>query len=185
MKIITSAAALAALTMSVGALAETEKRMEVHVAHDGAGLHEAVEVRLDSKSMGFDLEEMQVGETRSVVDESGRTILITRQEDGYNFNVDGKSIDIPEVDSSYATWVGDENIDVEVHDTAAHSMAMIDGSDDIIIISGTTLDDSTKDSIRAVLQSAGHSEEVKFIDGGEHDGERHVKVIKKRVARTR
>ncbi len=49
------------------------------------------------------------------------------------------------------------------------------------LISGTPLDASTKDSIRAVLQSAGHDVEVQFMDSGAHNGERHVRVIKKQV----
>ena len=184
MKKTSLVAAFATLFVAAAAYAGPEKRMEIHVAHDGDGTHESMEVRLDSSTMDFDLADLQIGETRSVVDESGRTILITRQEDGYEFDIDGKKIDLPDVHSNYTHWSGDETTDVEIVGGGTHGIMMADASDGIFIISGDTLDESTKDSIRAVLQSAGHDTEVKFFDGGGHGGERHVKVIKKRVAHT-
>ncbi|MBT8078560.1 MAG: hypothetical protein KJO31_08270 [Gammaproteobacteria bacterium] len=177
-------AALAALTTLAGAaIAEPGKRMEIRVLHDGEGPHEPIELRLDSSTMDFNLDELQIGETRSVVDEAGRTILITRQEDGYEFDVAGRKINLPESHGSYAHWSGNETTEIEIMGDGTHDMFTADAADGIFIVSGETLDQSTKDSIRAVLQSAGHDAEVKFFDGGGHGGTRQVKVIKKRVTR--
>ncbi len=172
------------MVFAAAALAEPEKRIEIRLATDTDGAHEATEIRLSGAEMDFDLHDMQIGENRSVVDESGRTILITRQEDGYDFNVDGKTIEVPSLHGDYSTWVSNDmtDVDVEVHATGAHQMMMMgDDADGIFIISGKPLDASTQASIRAVLQSAGHDTEVQFIDGGHTSGERHVKVIKKTV----
>lgn len=43
--------------------------------------------------------------------------------------------------------------------------------DDITIISGKTLADSTKEAIRSVLESAGHASEVRFLDQGDVNGQ--------------
>jgi len=180
MKKITSLIALTAMFVGATTLAETEKQMKIHVATDGVG-HEATEIRLSGADMDFDLQDMQVGETRSVVDESGRSVLITRQEDGFEFNIDGKVINMPDMHGEFATLVNHEIEDGEVHKMRAHKMVMADGDNDIMIVSGTPLDSSTQDSIRAVLQSAGHDADVKFIDGGAGGGEHQVKVIRKQV----
>lgn len=185
MKKTSLVAAVAVLTTLAGAaIAEPEKRMEIRVLHDDAGTHEPIELRLDSSIMDFDLGELQIGETRSVVDDSGRTILITRQEDGYEFDVDGRKINLPESHGTHAHWTGKETTEVEIMGDAAHGIVTADARDGIFIVSGETLDQSTKDSIRAVLQSAGHDAEVRFFDGGGHGDTRQVKVIKKRVTRT-
>jgi len=36
---------------------------------------------------------MQVGDNRSVVDKNGRSILVTRAEENFSFDIDGKTID--------------------------------------------------------------------------------------------
>ena len=183
MKKLTSFVASFALLISAAAMAEPENRVEIMLATDGDGTHEATEIHLSGAAMDFDLDEMQVGENRSVIDESGRTILITRQEDGYEFNVDGKKIQMPAMHGNYTHWVSEDasEIDVEVQSIGGHGMIMGGSNDDILIISGTALDTSTQDSIRAVLQSAGHDTEVQFIDGSHGGGEHHVNVIKKQI----
>ena len=180
MKTATYMVALATAIFGAAALAETEKRVEVRIASDD---EQVTEVRLSGAEMDFDLQEMQIGESRSVVDQSGRTVLITRKEDGYEFDVDGKKVDVPLLDGDYAHWVAGDELHVQDHDTDLHKIVTDDSSDEILIISGAALDSSTQESIRAVLASAGHESEVRFIDGGHGDGERHVKVIRKRVVR--
>jgi hypothetical protein len=189
MKKLTYVAALTAILFGAAALAESENRVEIRVATDNDGTHEATEIHLAGAAMDFDMHEMQVGESRSVIDEAGRSIMITRLEDGFEFNVDGKKIEVPAMNGNFMHMVSNETADVEMlalgdHDmvmSGGHSMTMVDADDGIFIISGATLDASTKESIRAVLQSAGHDVEVQFMDSGAHNGERHVKVIKKQV----
>lgn len=63
---------------------------------------------------------MQVGETQSIVDESGRSVLITREEQGFKFEVDGKTVILPEMGAAgeYMTFIDGSDItadfDVEI-----------------------------------------------------------------------
>ena len=51
----------------------------------------------------------------------------------------------------------------------------------VTIISGKTLDASTQESIKAVLQSVGRDDEVIFIDGSSGSDGKHVRVIRKKI----
>ena len=51
-----------------------------------------------------------------------------------------------------------------------------------VIITGTALDEATRQAIEAALQSSGHAGDVTYIDReSTHDGEHRVKVIRKHV----
>lgn len=142
------------------------------VSDDGDG---ETQLTLDTDELGFSLRDMQVGENRSVVDKEGRTILITRKEDSYAFDVDGKTIDMPLFG---AHGEHHKNVDVRViHDGMPHK-AMMDGKG-VVIISGKEIDGATQEIIRNALTAAGH-EEVHFADrhkGGPHQ----VRVVKEVV----
>ena len=73
--------AVASLMPAGIAMAEKDMEMEIKIAIDDGSDGELVFLNLDSENMGFALHDMQVGEIQSVVDESGRSILITREED--------------------------------------------------------------------------------------------------------
>lgn len=143
-----------------------------------------IHFELDSADIGFDMHEMQVGENRSVVDKEGRSILVTRTEKGFTFDVDGETIEMPAFgDHDGANvWVskGDFTSDVDVHvmhdDMDSVVSAHMDG---VMIFSGKEIDDATKQVIRTALESAGH-EDVRFA-GGDEDGPHQVHVIKKIV----
>lgn len=57
-------------------------KMKIKIAGDGAGVE------------SFDIGELEVGETHQLFTEEGKEVNITRDEDGYTVNVDGKDIDI-------------------------------------------------------------------------------------------
>lgn len=165
-------------------------------AYSGEQLHHNVEVvvvgtddggetrlELNSEDLGFDLHDMQVGENQSIVDKEGRAVLITRTEEGYSFEVDGKTIEMPAFDDmdGAKVWFSDDdhtaNIDVRVmHDgMSAKSMGM----EGVMIFSGKEIDAATQQVIRTALESAGHSD-VSFA-GGDEGGPHQVHVIKKVV----
>lgn len=153
----------------------------VVVGDDVAG---ETRLTLDSDNLGFNLHDMQVGENRAIVDKEGRSILITRGEDSYSFDVDGKTIEMPLFDSheSMALWAphGDHtsNVDVRVmHDGMAPNV-MID-DEGVMIFSGKEIDEATQQIIRTALESAGH-ENVHFA-GGDEGAPHQVRVIKKVV----
>ena len=93
------AKSIAALTLafaiSVAAIAgEKEKEHIVLKIDDGSG---PVTVDFDSDETGFTMDELQLGESRTWVDENGSTTIVTRTEDGIEFNVDGEKINIDDL----------------------------------------------------------------------------------------
>ena len=163
---------IASLLISAAALAGEEHRMKIEIAVDDGGGTPTV-IRLDGDDMGFELDDLQEGESRSVVDNSGKMVLVTRTADGFVFDVDGRKIEIPGMHEDHALRMTDDveeerNIDVRV--VKQINIKGDANRDDVTIISGKVLDDSTKEAIRSVLISAGHAGEVKFLDGSELHG---------------
>ena len=172
-------------------------KMEIKVvADDGDG---ETRIVLDSDDMDFNMHEMQVGENQSIVDKSGRPVLITRTEEGFTLDVDGKTVDLPAFEgrSDHASWVGDvefapdADVDVIVMRDGevgrSHSIAMTKAmaphammkSEGVMIISDKEIDEATQQMIRNALEAAGH-ESVHFAGG--HDGGPHeVRVVTKVV----
>lgn len=170
--------------MAAPVTAQVEQEHEMKIVVAGAMEDEPTSIHwIGNGDPGFNMHGMQVGETQSIVDESGRTVLITRQEEGFKFEVDGKTIMIPEMTQrgQYVTLADGPNMaadfDVEVitEDFTAH-----DGNT-VTIISSEPLDTSTQESIKAVLQSAGRDDKVTFVDSGGDTETRQVKVIRKIV----
>jgi hypothetical protein len=185
MKLRNIAFVIATLGLAAAALAGEDVKTKIVIAvvdSDGDG-----EVRFDlnSDDLGFDLHDMQEGENRSIVDESGRTILITREADGFSFDVDGKTIKMPLFDGGHhgSVWIdGDDvgNIDVHVMRDAHFGTAGV--MDGITIISGKPIDEATQQAIESLLESSGHGDGVRFIDSDRaHGGIHKIKVIKKKV----
>lgn len=142
-------------------------------------------IELDSDDLGFNLHEMQVGENRSIVDKEGRSILITRGEENFSFEVDGKTIDMPlfgghdgaNVWVSKGEFAPDFDVDVRVMHEGMAPMAM--GLEGVMIVSEKEIDEATQQIIRTALESTGH-ENVHFA-GGHEGGPHRVHVISKVV----
>jgi hypothetical protein len=67
----------AMLGIACSGYAGEEAKHVIAIDFVGEGDTDKVSLKLNSEDLGFELDEMQVGETRSVVDETGRAILIT------------------------------------------------------------------------------------------------------------
>jgi hypothetical protein len=142
-------------------------------------------IELDSDDLDFDLADMQVGENQSVIDKDGRSVLITRVQDGFTFDVNGKTITMPAIDQlgGGQLWIDGGDVDSDV-DVRVMRSGMSDQSmslDGVMIISSEEIDAATQSVIRAALESAGHSD-VSFAAG--RDGQHQVHVIKKVVRNT-
>ncbi len=177
------AVSVAAIGLFGVAVAQDQTRVQIEVISDDAD-HEAVRIDLDSDEMGFNLHDMQEGENRSIVDKDGRTILVTRNADGYSFDVDGKTIDMPLMTGGrhgvvIAGTEHGEDVDVRVmkHRGVAKS-AHMDGT---MIMTGKPVDEATQQAIRSLLESAGHDGEVRFVDRESIHEEHQVHVIEERV----
>ncbi len=174
--------ALASLLFAAVAMAGENIEMKVEISVDDGSGNEPIFLSLDSDTMGFALHDMQEGEIQSVVDETGRSILITREADGIRFEVDGKTINMPLPGTdSEVIWIDDgnfEDIDIQVHRLGGFVDS--DNSNGVTIISGKTIDDVTKQGIRSLLLSSGYDDGVEFIDGGMKDEGMHKTVVIKR-----
>lgn len=163
---------IASLLIAVAALADEEHKMKIEIAVDDGG-NAPTMIRLDGDDLGFNLQDLQVGESRSVVDSSGQSVFITRTTDGFVFDVDGKKIEVPGIHDGHAGQVlpgVDRDRDIDVRVVKQIEVKSDADPDDITIISGKELDDSTKEAIRSVLTSAGHAGEIMFLDRSELHG---------------
>jgi hypothetical protein len=95
MNLKTNISLLVALGLTSAAIAGDEISTRVTIAMVDDESAEELRLELDSDQLGFDLHDMQEGESRSIVDQSGRNILITRKAEGFTFDVDGKFIKMP------------------------------------------------------------------------------------------
>ena len=86
------------VVVSLAAMASEQRRMhvEIEIADDGDAVHA---FSFDSDQAGFDLEQMEIGESQTITDASGTAALVTRTEDGFQFDVDGKKIEVEDIDS--------------------------------------------------------------------------------------
>lgn len=194
-------------------LAETAERHAFKIAIDDGSPDGQLFVNLDDES-GIDLGAMQVGESQSIVDAAGNTVLVTRTESGFDLNVDGRSITIPDftaaeqiflhdVDDDFADIdidFADVQVDVDeaihiAHAAEAQGVLVMNGeiadaSDDITIVSEAGIDTATREAVRAALQAGGYDADVTFIDtdsatSTSKDFEHaEVHVVRKRVHAT-
>lgn len=180
-------AVMAAIGLATSALAGDEKHMRMSIAVVDDATHEEVRVDLDDDTLGFRLEDMQVGENRAVVDKNGQNVLITREENGFKFDVDGKTIRTP---LHHAPADGDFDVVVmgAPHPPSAHGTPMpplppmAPGGTGTTIISGEPIDEATQQAIKGLLQSAGHEGDVRFIDRrAPHGGRHEMRIVEKRV----
>ena len=174
-----------ALGLATIAFAGEQTKMKIAVVEDDG--HGEIRIELDSDDIGFSLEELQEGESRSIVDKSGQSILVTRKADGFTFDVDGKTIDMPMLggDHDSMVWVGEDGgADVDLHVMKMGAFMGEDHMGSTMIMSAEPIDEATQQIIKSALESSGHDSDVSFVTHGAHhaaghDGAHQVKVIRK------
>lgn len=182
---------LFAVILGDAAFAGEEHRMQVVVDVDDDQSGEQ-HFRFDSQDAGFNLHDMQVGESRTITGESGETAFVVRTEDGFEFDVNGKKMKIGNIGDVHGIAMGHGdtlvNVDENIHMARKIKVVKIDGDDadtGVTVITGDSLDETTQQQIRDVLSSSGHSGEVTFIDAnsahGDHAGMERVHIIKQEV----
>ena len=89
------------LIPAIGASAAEDPNTEVAIAvADTAS--SVTNIYFDGAEPGFSLHDMQEGENRSIVDASGRTILVTRTANGFTIDKEGETIEVPAFDAEHA-----------------------------------------------------------------------------------
>jgi len=86
-----------ALMLSAATLAsEKQRHIRIHVDAQEGHDTDIQSFRFDSDETGFDLEELQLGESRAYVDEDGNNLFVVRTEDGFDFDINGRKISLPD-----------------------------------------------------------------------------------------
>lgn len=161
---------LLALGLAASASAGNEQHNSLSIVVVDDATQDEVRVDLDDDTLGFDLADMQVGENRAVVDKNGQNVLITREENGYKFDVEGKTIRTP-------LRHGPGEFDVVVmgsphagHDGPMHQAPLpplpplAPMGTGTTIISSEPIDEETQQAIEALLEAAGHDGDIQFVD---------------------
>lgn len=92
MKLRTAIVSLTALMLSIAAVAgEQQRRVEIVVDDDNGA-----PITFDSDSAGFDPLDLQLGESRSVIDDNGNTVFIVRTEEGFDIESNGRRVSVPD-----------------------------------------------------------------------------------------
>lgn len=159
------------------AIASEEYRSEIKIAIESDGDEPQV-FKWHSDDPGTDLSTLEVGESRTLSGDDGREVTVTRSGDGLEFNVDGRTIEMPH-DGHHA--LGTTSKKVKVIRTK--------NTDGVTIVSSDELDADTRAKIKAALEEAGQGAEVIFLDGSESGdavkvhGEHEV-IIRKEIETT-
>ena len=86
-----------ALMLSAAAMAsEQQRRIAIMVEADDGHDGDITSFRFDSDEAGFDLDELQLGESRAYVDEDGNNLYVVRTEEGFDFDLNGRKISLPD-----------------------------------------------------------------------------------------
>ena len=172
-------AGLAGLALAGFVVAEedVQTRFDIQVKTDDGT--EPVVIAFSSDDVDFDIMDLQVGENRSFIDDQGRTVFVTKQEDGLKLEVDGSAVEIPQFAGEHGLAIAHagqhSDIDFEVKRDVRIEML---GDGGVTILSGKEIDEVTRQSIESILQSGGH-EKVNFILAGEPGQHRIHKIIRK------
>jgi hypothetical protein len=79
--------------IGAAAVAGEEQRTEIKIAIDGEDTGHRV-FRFDSEDSDVDLQELAVGESEVITDSDGNEVTVLRTENGFEFDVEGKKIEI-------------------------------------------------------------------------------------------
>lgn len=170
------------------AIASEEHRIEIAINGDDKGLGE---FRFDSHDADIDLHELEVGESGTYTDDDGNDVTVTRNEDGFEFEVAGETTIVADVMHGehdlrmlHLAYEG-ENLVVE----KVHKVHVVDTDVDVgvTIISGDEIDVDTRARIEQVLKEADKDGKIVFIDSSELSGndgtdrKHEVRIVKKEI----
>ena len=174
---------------AVLAAAERQTRIEIAVDDDTSGEQSFV---FDSEAAGFDLHSLAPGESRLLTDDSGAVATVRRTAEGFEFDVNGKTIDVDDLSETGA--MHDVEMEIDGADAGVKTVKKVriiktGDAHAITVISEKEIDAETRSRVQDALQAGGHDDEILFLDGSRHgsDGQgpadhRHeVRVISKEI----
>ena len=175
--------------IGAAAVAGEEQRTEIKIAIDGEDTGHRV-FRFDSEDSDVDLQELAVGESEVITDSDGNEVTVLRTENGFEFDVEGKKIEIAGMHGEHDFEMLHEVLkgeDVVVEKHKQVRVIKTNDSNGVTIISGDEIDDDTRAKLEKVLKEAGKDGKVLFLDGSELSGDEQVHgkhelhIIKKEI----
>ena len=150
---------LAALTMGVigfGAIAisadESEEKNVIVQIHKLSDSNTKVDLNVNGQAEVFNLPDLEVGETKNIVTESGSTISVSKTESGVSVSIDGEEINLPAVGG-----------DMAAHFIKSGMPFHKDTSDGVQVIGDLTDEQIT--IIKDAFAAAGVEKQVNFTKG--------------------
>jgi len=180
--------------VATAAVAGEEHKMKIEVAVSGDG-----EEHFEWHGDGTEIDDLEVGESKTIVDDDGNEITMTRTEDGMEIEIDGENIELMHMGHDIDVDVlHEKGANVFIHGEHGSEDVIVDGhksvkiikthdSDGVTIISSDEIDAETRARLEEVLKDAGKDGTVMFIDGSKFSGDEQaqrkheVRVIKKEV----
>ena len=175
--------------IGAAAVAGEEPRTEIKIAIDGEDTGHRV-FRFDSEDSDVDLQELAVGESEVITDSDGNEVTVLRTENGFEFDVEGKKIEIAGMHGEHDFEMLHEVLEGEDVVVEKHKQVRViktNDSNGVTIISGDEIDDDTRAKLEKVLKEAGKDGEILFLDGSELSGDEQahgkheVRIIKKKI----
>jgi len=162
----------AAISTSANENEERNVMVQVHKTDDSELL---VDLEVDGNAEVFSLPELEVGESRNIVTESGKNIYVSRSENGLSVSIDGEDIDLPHVGG-----------DMQAHFLKGTMPLHKDTSNDIQVIGDLTEEQIT--IIKDGFAAAGVEKEINFTSGHEmkfffSGDDKQLKHVKKWVSK--
>lgn len=155
----------ALLTVVVVGLANAGERSQEVLELAFAGSEGTIDVRLDSDAMGFRLQDLAEGESRTIVTDAGQTVTLTRSGAVIALEVEGERFELPaqprRLQGGPGPWV--------------------DGQEGLVILSVEPLDEVRQQTIRAALEAAGINETVRFHARPAGSEDEHIVIIHKDI----
>jgi hypothetical protein len=141
----------AAVSISADEIKEKNVMVQIHKLHDA---DTKVDIDVNGNAEVFNLPELNIGETKNIVTESGNTIDVSRTDSGYTVTIDGEEISLPNAGSEMSANIVKQMM--PLHTSAKDEIQVIgDLTDEQIAI------------IKDGFAAAGVNKEVKFTKGHE------------------
>ena len=133
------------------------------------------------------LDDLEVGEKQTLTDADGRQVNVQRTANGMLFEVEGRTIEMPEIHGEHHVELhaAGHGKDVQIEERREVRIVKSDGDSGVTVISREAIDEATRDRIRAALRDSGRNDEVTFVDTADLDGaagagtRKEVRIIRK------
>lgn len=141
----------AAVSISADEIEEKNVMVQIHKLHDA---DTKVDIDVNGNAEVFNLPELNVGETKNIVTESGNNIDVSRTDSGYTVTIDGEEVNLPNAGSEMSANI------------MKHVMPLHTSSNNEIQVIGDLTDEQIA-IIKDGFAAAGVDKQIKFTKGHE------------------